>query len=175
MHVRIYIEGKTNSFWKNCNNIPGESCLQKKALSDTIVLSKICLGFFCIKVISSVETVVSEIKDNKPVKTDTCVFPYFFFTSIGSAFIPPFLLFKGRNQATYNIRNQDFSLQLPVPQKTKQTIILTTNRVSKKSLNAECLNDCTNINSMSIFSSYLLTLLLLFAASAAPASTHFGC
>ena len=60
--------GKTNSFWKNCNNIPGESCLQKKSLSVTIVRSKICLGFFCNKhVISSVEMAVFEINDNKPV------------------------------------------------------------------------------------------------------------
>ena len=56
-------------------------------------------------VISSVEMVVSEIKDNKPVKSDISIFC---FTSIVSAFIPPFLLFKGRNQAKHNIRNQDF-------------------------------------------------------------------
>ena len=105
MHVNIYIWGKI-FVWKNCNNIPGESCLQKKALSDTIVLSKICLGFsFPKHVISSVETVVSEIKDNKPVKT---IFPYLFFTPIVSAFIPPFLFFTGCNQATHNIRNQGF-------------------------------------------------------------------
>ena len=61
-----------------------------------------------------------------------------FSTLIVSVFIPTFFLFKGRNQATHNIRNQDFSLQLPVLQKTKQTIILTTNHVSKKSLNADC-------------------------------------
>ena len=62
---------------------------------------------------------------------------FFFFTSKVSAFILPFLLFKGRNQATYNISNQEFSLQLSILKKTKQTIILTMNRVSKKGHDAE--------------------------------------
>ena len=69
-------------------------------------------------VISSVEMVVSEIKDNKPVKTDISII-LLNFTSIVSAFIPQFLLFKGHNQALHNTRNQNFSMQLPVLQKTK--------------------------------------------------------
>ena len=36
MCMLIHKLGKTNSFWEKCNNIPGESCLQKKALSDKI-------------------------------------------------------------------------------------------------------------------------------------------
>ena len=52
----------------NCDSIPGESCLQMKAHSVTIVRRKICLGFFLQKhVFSSVEMAVSEINDNKPV------------------------------------------------------------------------------------------------------------
>ena len=78
MCMLMHILGKTNSFWKNCNNIPGESCLQKKALSDTNVLKQNLLGIFLQKhVISSVETVVSEIKDNKPVKTDISIFLFY--------------------------------------------------------------------------------------------------
>ena len=59
---------KTNSFWQNCNNIPDESCLQKKSLSVTIIRNKICLFFFLQKhVIPSVEMAVFEINDDKPV------------------------------------------------------------------------------------------------------------
>ena len=63
MFLLIHILGKTNSFWKNCSSIPGEKCLQMKALSVTIVL-----GIFLQKhVFSSVEMAVFEINDNKPV------------------------------------------------------------------------------------------------------------
>ena len=89
---------------------------KRKLFLIQLFLAKSAWDFLQKHVISSVETVVSEIKDNKPVKL---IFPYFFFTSIVSTFMPHFLLFKGHNQAPHNIRNQDFSLQLPVLQKTK--------------------------------------------------------
>ena len=90
-------------------------------------------------VISSVETVVSEIKDKKPVKTDNSIF--LFYIIIVSAFIPHFHDFCSRAAIRPRTTSETkiFSLQLPVPQKAKQTIILTMNRVSKKSLNAELL------------------------------------
>ena len=47
--------------------------------------------------------VVSEIKGNKPAKTDISIF-VFYINSFRN--IPPLLLFKGHNQATHNIRNQ---------------------------------------------------------------------
>ena len=85
------------------------------------------------------------------------MFPYLFFTSIVSAFIPPFLLFKGCNQATHNIRNQGFFIA--VSSYTQEKINHHTNHEScfpEKSLMQNCPNNCTNLNSMSL-SSYLLT------------------
>ena len=84
MYNKIHKLGKTNSFWKNCNNIPGESCLQKKfkllLIQFTIVLAKSAWNFLQKHVISYVETVVSEIKDNKPDKTDISII-YFYINS----------------------------------------------------------------------------------------------
>ena len=103
------------------------ACKRKLFLTQLFV-AKSAWTFLQNYVISSVETVGSKIKDNKPVKTDISIF---LFTPIVSAFIPQIMLFKGHNQAPQNTRNQDFSLQLPVLQKTRQIIILSTNRVSK--------------------------------------------
>ena len=41
MSMLLHKLAKKSSFGENCNNIPSESCLQKKALSDKIILSKI--------------------------------------------------------------------------------------------------------------------------------------
>ena len=89
---------------------------KRKLFLIQLFLAKSAWDFLPKHVISSAETVVSEIKDNKPVKTDIAIF---LFTSVVSTFIPQFLLFKGHNQAPHNTRNQDFSLQLPFLQKTK--------------------------------------------------------
>ena len=111
-------------------------------------------GIFLQKhVISSVEMVVSEIKDNKSVKTDISIFV---FTLIVSAFIPPFLLFKGRNQATHNIRNKGFFTAV-----SSYTVGKTNCHTNQESCFQEktmqnCPNSCTNLNSTSL-SSDLLT------------------
>ena len=121
----MHILGKINRFWKNCNYIPGESCLQKKALPVTIVRSKICLRFFLQKhVISSVEMAVFEINGNKPVLN---YIPWFLISIDCFRICSTIFVFnlKGRNQSTYNISNHDFKSQIPNLCKTKRTVIRT--------------------------------------------------
>ena len=86
-------------------------------------------------VISSVEMVVSEI-NNKPVKTDISIFVFYVnsFRIYSTIFV-----IQGPQSGHAQLKKPSFFflLQFPVTQKAKQTVILTMNRVSKKSHNAE--------------------------------------
>ena len=104
MHVNINI-GEKYFFGKIATISLVKVACKRKLFLIELFLAKSVWDFFAKTRFSSVETIVSEIKDNKPVKTNISIFV---FTSIISAFIPPFLLFKGCNQATHNIRNQGF-------------------------------------------------------------------
>ena len=108
---------------------------KRKLFLIQLFLAKSDWDFFAKHVISSVETVVSEIKDKKPVKTDISIF-LFYINSFRN--YSTFFVIQGPQLGhAQHQKPRFFSLQLPVPQKAKQTIILTMNCVSKKSLNAE--------------------------------------
>ena len=78
---------------------------KRKLFLIQLFLAKSAWDFLQKHVISSVETVASEIKDNKPIQTDISII-LFYIKSF--RIIPQFLLFKGHNQAPHNTRNQDF-------------------------------------------------------------------
>ena len=108
---------------------------KRKLFLIKLFLAKSDWDFFAKHVLSSVDTVVSEIKDKKPVKTDISIFLFYINSfRIYSTF---FCYSRAAIRPRKTLETKIFSLQLPVPQKAKQTIILTINRVSKKSLNAE--------------------------------------
>ena len=115
MCMQIHIMRKTNSFWKNCNNIPDEIYLQMKALSVPIVPNKICLGIFWKKLLLHLWK--WHFLKLMTINLLKIIFPGFLSPSILSAYMPPFLFFN------YNISNHDFSSQIPILWKTKRTII----------------------------------------------------
>ena len=116
-----------------------------------LFLAKSDWDFFAKTLISSVETVVSEIKHNKPVKTDISIF-LFYINSF--RIYSTFFIIQGPQLGHAQHQKPRFFIAASNSSegKTNHHIINHESCFQEKN----CPNNCTNLNSMSL-SSHLLT------------------